>query len=123
MNQVVVQPLAWNTLKDINDVKPIGECDAECLEDIRKVLIKHNSLSRFGVALLHSHFEICDDELLLETTDISKREHWVRPVKKSYLKEIGVDAQTTVVRFDEQGWSQNCGCARDKHGHTGRHGT
>lgn len=123
MNQVVVQPLAWNTLKDIDDVKPIGDSDAACLEEIRKVLVEHNCLSRFGIALLHSHFDISDDELLLETTDVSKREHWVRPVKKSHLKEIGLDPQTTVLRFDARGWSQNCGCARDKHGHTGRHGT
>jgi hypothetical protein len=80
-------------------------------------------LRRFGIALLHSHFELADDEMLLETTDVEKREHWVRPVKKSFLEEADLDTQTTVLTFDENGYSQQCGCCRDKHGHTGRHCT
>ena len=121
MNQVNVQPLQWNKLQDIDVVKPIGESDAECLKEIRTVLEKHNCLSRFGVSLLHSHFNLAEDEILLETTDVSKREHWVRPVKKAYIDKIGLEPQTTVLRFDEDGYHQNCGCLRDKHGHTGRH--
>jgi len=123
MNQVNVQPLQWNKLQDINAVRPIDETDAECLEEIRAVLQKYNCLSRFGISLLHSHFDLEDDEILLETTDVSKREHWVRPVKKSYMKDVGLEPQTTVLRFDEEGYSQQCGCAKDKHGHTGGHGT
>jgi hypothetical protein len=121
MHHLVLQPLQWNTLRDIDAVKPIDASDAECLEELRRVLEKHNRLDRFGVALLHRHFDVADDELLLETTDVSRREHWVRPVKKSFLEQAGLEAQTTVLRFDERGWSQNCGCLRDKHGHTGRH--
>lgn len=121
MEQLVIRPLAWNTLKDIDEVEPIGERDSRCLEEIRQVLSKYDNLDRFGVALLHSHFVLSEDEMLLETTDVSKREHWVRPVKKAYLKEVGLEPQTTVLRFDEESWSQNCGCLRDKHGHTGRH--
>jgi len=123
MNQVNVQPLQWNRLQDINAVRPIDESDAECLEEIRSVLQKHNCLSRFGISLLHSHFDLEEDEILLDTTDVLKREHWVRPVKKSYMRDVGLEPQTTVLRFDEEGYSQQCGCARDKHGHTGRHGT
>ncbi len=121
MNQINVQPLQWNRLQDIDSVRPIDESDAECLEEIRSVLQKHNCLSRFGVSLLHSHFDLKEDEILLETTDISKREHWVRPVTKKYMKEVGLEPQTTVLRFDEEGYSLQCGCAKSKHGHTGGH--
>lgn len=120
MNPIALQPLQWNTLKHIDDVEPIGANDAACLEEIRSVLERHDCLNRFGLALLHSHFDIDDDELLLETTNVAEREHWVRPVKKAYLQEVGLQAQTTILRFDHSSWSQNCGCIRDKHGHTGR---
>src|SRR5439155_5370351 len=110
MGEIVVEAMQWSALKHINDVRPIDQSDAECLEEIRRVLEKHNSLRRFGVSLLHSHFDLADDELMLETTDVEKREHWVRPVKKSYLKEVGLEPQTTVVGFDDKGYSQRCGC-------------
>ncbi len=121
VNQITVQPLQWNTLKDIDRVRPIGEGDAECLDEIRQVLLKYQCLDRFGIALLHNHFDLADDELLLETTDTERREHWVRPVKKAYLEEIGLEAQTTILQFDPNGYSQNCGCLRNNNGHTGRH--
>lgn len=123
MSEIAMYPLQWSKLENIDDVPPIGENDAECLEEIRRVLEKHGSLKRFGIALLHSHFELADDEMLLETTDAEMREHWVRPVKKSFLEEAELDAQTTVLCFDENGYSQQCGCCRDKAGHTGRHCT
>lgn len=123
MTQIAVYPLQWSSLEHIDDVRPIDERDADCLEEIRHVLEKHGSLRRFGVALLHSHFGVADDELLLETTDVEKREHWVRPVKKAFMEEAGLEAQTTVVCFDEHGYSQACVCCRDKSGHTGRHCT
>lgn len=123
MTQLAVYSLQWSRLNYIDDVRPIGPDDAACLNEIRDVLAKHGCLDRFGVSLLHNHFEVADDEMLLETTDVAKREHWVRPVKKAALKEMGLEAQTTVLRFDDEGYSQNCGCCRDKHGHTGRHCT
>lgn len=117
VDKIVVQPLAWNTLKDIDEVRKIDDTDAPCLEEIRAVLEKHNCLDRFGISLLHSHFQVADDEILLETTDPAKREHWVRPVKRSELERGGVVAQPTILRFDEAGWSQHCGCAPHSKGH------
>lgn len=74
-----------------------------------------------GVVLLHSHFQLGEDEMMLGTTDVERRERWVRPVSKSDLEGRGLRAQTTIVRFDTSGYSQYCGCLQDKHGHTGRH--
>lgn len=117
MNQLVIESMQWNTLKHIADVRPIDEGDAACLEDIRLVLAKHKCLERFGVSLLHSHFDLEDDEILLETTDLGKREHWVRPVKRSFLDENSITAQSTVIGFDEKGYHQNCGCNPRSTGH------
>ena len=121
MTHIAVQPLQWGNLEHIDNVRRIDDRDAECLEEIRRVLEARGCLRRFGIALLHSHFELSDDEIMLETTDVEKREHWVRPVKKSFLEQAGVEAQTTVLCFDEQGYSQRCVCCRDKDGHAGSH--
>jgi hypothetical protein len=117
MSQIVVESMQWSTLDNITDVEPIGDDDAECLEEIRRVLEKYNCLGRFGLTLLHSHFDLQDDEVMLETTDLEKREHWVRPVKQSFLDENGFTAQTTVVGFDENGFNQVCGCLARPAGH------
>ncbi len=110
MEKLAVQSMQWSTLSHIADVKPIGDGDAEVLEEIRLVLQKHDCLDRFGVSLLHSHFDLADGEIMLETTDLDKREHWVRPVPSSFFDGTGVTVQATVVTFNEHGYHQNCGC-------------
>lgn len=117
MNQLVIESMQWSTLKHIADVRPIDESDTACLEEIRDVLAKHNCLERFGVSLLHSHFDLLDDEVLLETTDMEKREHLVRPVTRSFIEESNITLQTTVIGFDEKGYHQNCGCDPRAAGH------
>src|SRR5690349_746431 len=92
MSEIVVRPLQWSNLSNIDTVRPIDESDAPCLEEIRGVLEKHGCLQRFGISLLHSHFQLADDEILLETTNVDAREHWVRPVKKSFLEERNLTA-------------------------------
>ena len=117
MTQVILEPMQWSTLDHIGDVEPIGEGDAACLEEIRQVLAKHGGLSRFGVTLLHSHFDMADDEVLMETTDLSLREHRIRPMKASELEANGIIAQTTMVVFDDKGVSMGCGCDPRASGH------
>lgn len=109
--------MQWSKLDHIADVRPIDDTDAECLDEIKSVLAKHNCLDRFGIALLHNHFEVSDDEIMMETTDLERREHFVRPVKRSWLEEQEITAQTTVVSFDEHGYRQYCGCDPRASGH------
>jgi hypothetical protein len=112
-----VSPSQWRKLQHISDVRPIGDSDEACLEDIRQVLIKHGCLGRFGVSLLHNHFHLDDGEILLETTDVNTREQYLRPVSKAFLEENGITAQTTVITFDERGHNQRCGCNPRSTGH------
>jgi hypothetical protein len=117
MSTLVLESMQWTDLHHIANVRPIDESDAQCLEEVRLVLQKHNALDRFGVALLHSHFDLASDEMMLETTDAERREHLVRPVKRSYPEEHRFTAQTTIVSFDEDGYSQRCGCDPRTSGH------
>src|SRR5260370_30601829 len=113
---VVLNPLQWSSLQDIDDVRPIDDSDAACLEEVRLVLAKHRNLDRFGIALLHSHFQVAEDEMMLETTDVEHIEHWVRPVKKSSLEQVGLEPQSTIVRFDDRGAIQYQVCLINEQG-------
>ncbi len=114
---VQIAAMQLSTLDHFEDVRPISDEDSLCLEEIRQVLKKHNALSRFGINLLHTHFNLDDDEIMMETTDVKNREYLVRPVKKSWLKENGIEASTTVIGFDENGYEQICGCDPRASGH------
>ena len=56
-------------LPDLHEVKPMGPDDANCLEQLREVLIRNGAVDRFGITLLHDHFEVQPDELLVETCE------------------------------------------------------
>lgn len=73
MEQVVLETVQWSALEDIEDVEPISNKDYQVLAELRAVLAKHNYFNRFGVCLLHRHFELAPDEILMENTDTSAR--------------------------------------------------
>lgn len=77
-----MSPMQWANLKDIHEVEPINDTDYECLAEIREILEKHNKRERFGVALLHKHFDMANDELLVEQSDKNERVLTIKPVKK-----------------------------------------
>jgi len=95
-----LQPLQFNELPDINDVPPISPEDEACLEEIKAILEKHNRTSKFGIALLHNHFMLEDDEVLMEYCDSEKRLLISKPVKHSSL--LDKQAIETLWRFDTQ---------------------
>lgn len=72
-----------NTLPDIADVRPVDQADLSCLLAIREVLERHGAIGRFGVNLLHDHFPIGADEILLEVCDPDTRTLTIRPGRSS----------------------------------------
>lgn len=93
MNAVTLAPVQWSNLKNIDDVSPLNDEDAACLAELREVLKKHAGLDRFGVALLHSHFDLAPDEIMLETTDAENRCLTTKPVK---VDEAGTNNVGTI---------------------------
>lgn len=63
---------------DLSDVEPLGEADRACLEEVR-ALVRHNCLDRFGINLLHEHFQLGADEMLMETCDPERRTLTIQP--------------------------------------------
>lgn len=73
MENIVLETLQYSTLPDIDDVSPIGEKDYEVLSEIREVMERHGYFDRFGIMLLHKHFDIGEEEMLVEHTDVTNR--------------------------------------------------
>lgn len=94
----------FNQLPAIEDVEPIGERDQACLREIYSILLKHDNLNRFGISLLHKHFDLKDGECLVEVTDQDGRTSEVRV--GSIAKITGDDPEAdrapiqTVIAFD-----------------------
>ena len=120
--QVVIMPTQWAHLPDISDVPQISEKDHKILSDLREVLQKHNATERFGVNLLHRHFDIGDDEILVEYTDEIARTQTIKVEKLSDLT-IGDGVIETNWTFDREAASTACrGVCVYNQGHRRQHG-
>lgn len=60
-------------LPHIDDLIPFSTEDEACLAEMKEVLRRHGKLGRFGLSLMHNHFEVADDEMLLEECDVLVR--------------------------------------------------
>ncbi len=109
--------VAYVPLPELNDVGAFDASDEACLKDVAETLRRHGKLTRFGVTLLHRHFEIGTDEVLLETNDDSDRSLWMRPVSKASLGKL--DATPTSWRLDAGKVEISCVCT--KNSSSGKH--
>ena len=69
----------------VDEVAPVSDADDAVFAEIRAVLARHNALDRFGVSLPHDHFQIDEDEILVESCDLDTRTLVSRPMKKADL--------------------------------------
>lgn len=97
-------PTSLPELPDITEVEPFGEQDRACFEEVRAVLERHGALNRFGLTLLHSHFPVGDDEILVESVDPETRTLVTRPRKTSEPRK----AVETSWRLDDPTGLQQC---------------
>jgi len=80
MSTLQMMPVQWTSLEDIDNIEPLNGTDEPCLKELYEILKKYGKQHRLGVALLHKHFELRDDEIMLETSDHQKRELVSAPV-------------------------------------------
>lgn len=92
--------MAWKGLPDIDSIRPLDETDQAVLDDLRTVLERHGALERFGVTLLHSHFDVRRDELLVERVDPEARTLTTRPERAT---DSSGTLWPTSFRLDEPG--------------------
>ncbi|MBA6433946.1 MULTISPECIES: hypothetical protein [Streptomyces] len=68
-------------LPTFEEAEGLGPQDAEFVRDLIAVLEKHGNLDRFGLCLLHDHFPLATDEVLVETNDPEARTLQIRVEK------------------------------------------
>ena len=85
MTTAPMTALQWTDIAHIKDIGNISSNDHECLEEIRDVLARHNRLNKFGIALLHHHFNLHDTEVLIKSVDPYGRTLSSAPVARSKI--------------------------------------
>jgi len=97
-------------LPHITEVHPLSSSDKETMDKLYQVLKEQNALKRFGITLLHEHFEVREDEVLIEFTDIETRTQTIKPVSKSDPELL--DAIETSWRLDTGVPIMGCKCKK-----------
>lgn len=119
--EIIMETMQWSSLKDISDVRPVQIDDFAVLDELRNVLEKHGAGDRFGIHLIHKHFEVEDDEVLVEYTDEVSRTLNCRVEKRTLLGNSPALVETQW-RFDTREASMIChGYCNIDHGHTRKH--
>ncbi len=103
----LLNPLLHNELCDISEVQTIKEDDIECLNEIKKIITKHGKERKLGIALLHKHFNISDEEVLVETISTKDRILTTKPIS---LKEAGKKSlvQTVWCFSSDKSFAKSC---------------
>jgi hypothetical protein len=91
-------------LPNIYEIDPAGPQDRACFDELREVLERHGALQRFGITLLHQHFDMAPDEVLVESVDAENRILTMRPVSAKPNKE----AVETSWRLDDPTAQRRC---------------
>src|SRR5690348_17183084 len=79
---------------DATDVGSLSDDDRACLADVGRYLVAAGACDRFGIWLLHKHFEPESGEVFVEQAVRSPRMIKTSPVVRSETLE------TTAIRFD-----------------------
>ncbi|MBE3026494.1 hypothetical protein [Janthinobacterium sp. GW458P] len=121
MHSLNIQAMQWQPVADISAVQSLQADDLACFRELRDVLLRYGALERFGISLIHRHFDIDDDEELMEYTDAAARTLTVKPVKKSDIDWNHTTITNWKLTEDEEVARIGCGCARNSGGHLGYH--
>jgi hypothetical protein len=73
----------YAVLPDIDSptMEALDDKDWACLDEIGELLIAKGANDRFGITLLHSHFPIGDNEIMVEKPNPSERTFTLRPLE------------------------------------------
>ena len=93
-------------LPEIHRVRPVGPEDEACFQEVRSVLERHNALQRFGLTLLHKHFDLDEEEVLLESVDVDNRTLTQMPFNRD--RDNGGTSIETAWRLDDPRGQRRC---------------
>src|ERR1700757_3379429 len=89
----------YTTLRDMDatDVGELSEDDRACLDELGEYLVATDSWQRFGIWLLHKHFEPAPGEVFVERAFHAARRTETTPAERS---AFSAGLSPTAVRFD-----------------------
>jgi hypothetical protein len=120
LDSLTIQALQWARLADLRDVPALDQHDLACMVELREVLIRHGRLQRFALQLVHKHFDLDADEVLVEYSDPLAREQVLRVERRDAAALRGAIPTTWMLAVAQP--LVACVCAyRAEHGHLGRH--
>jgi hypothetical protein len=82
---------------DATDVGELTEDDRACLDEVGQYLVAADAWQRFGIWLLHKHFEPAPGEVFVERAMREQRGTETTPVRRTAFAELS----TTAIRFDK----------------------
>jgi hypothetical protein len=91
----------YQTLPDMDatDVGDLRDDDRACLEELGQYLVTTDAWQRFGIWLLHKHFEPAPGEIFVEHTMRAPRKTETTPIERSAFAEQGLS--TTAIQFGD----------------------
>ena len=88
---------------DGTDVGVLTDDDRACLAELGEYLATTDAWTRFGIWLLHKHFEPSDGEVFVERTVDSPRGTRTAPLDRASFVDSGLDATAFRLDADELG--------------------
>ncbi len=83
---------------DATDVGVLSDDDRACLDELGQFLVATDAWHRFGIWLLHKHFETSAGEVFVERVSHAPRGTQTAPIDRSVFQD-SLDA--TAIRFDD----------------------
>lgn len=132
MSKLCIQPIEYQSIKKIEDLEPINEGDIQLMNKIRNLIIEHGAEDRFGLCLLHRHFDVGPGEYAIEESYEKDRKSVVEikkldkepliddpeyiPTTWKFTAENGTHVTLCVKRCQKVGgWSHNIVHVREGH--------
>lgn len=116
-------PLAFavNSQPDIHVAGTRNEKEAAAFAEMREVLKKHGLEAKYGLTLLHKHFDLAPDEILVEYTDIENRTLTSKPTKLDTISSQSLIETTWALDSDVVMGHCVTQCYTGGNGHVGQH--
>jgi len=75
-------------LPSFDHAMPLNERDQPFIAELHSLLERHGNLDRFGICLLHDHFPVGENEILLESNNHHERTLALEVVQRDELPEV-----------------------------------
>lgn len=109
--QHLLEGLQINEVPDISNVQRVSDQDRACLKELRAVLRRHGLTGKFGIALLHKHFDLAEDEVLVERCDTETRTLVASPMRRAEIRRD--KSITTLWKFSDDDDDNEKECAKE----------